>query len=98
MKLFKKILSTILLLAAIIAISLFKQYLVNDYPIIPFTGAGEDDVLMVNNAKSIFEGKWLGDYKYNTLKFFHPFFPQNRLIQQARVYNGHNTAYPGTAS
>ena len=67
MKIFKKILSTVLLLAAIIAISLFKQYLVSDYPILPFTGAGEDDVLMVNNAKAIYDGNWLGTYKYNTL-------------------------------
>ncbi len=67
MKVFKKILSTLLLLAAICAISLFKQYIVSDYPILPFTGAGEDDVLMVNNAKSIYDGRWLGDYKYNTL-------------------------------
>ena len=92
MKLFKKILSTIILLAAIIAISLFKQYLVNDYPILPFTGAGEDDVLMVNNAKSIFEGKWLGDYKYNTL-MKGPSFPLYLAFLRS-----HNLSYINTTT
>ena len=46
---------------------LFKQFLISKMPLYALAGAVEDDGLMIKNAKSILDGSWLGEYKYNTL-------------------------------
>ena len=52
---------------ALVFLCLFKQFLVSKMPLYALAGAVEDDGLMVKNAKSILDGNWLGEYKYNTL-------------------------------
>lgn len=51
-----------------------KQNLVRILPIKAIGGAVEDDELMVENALNIYNGNWLGNYKYNTL-VKNAFFP-----------------------
>lgn len=57
----------IIIVIAIIILSILKQCLVQGFPIVAYVMAGEDDALMVKFAYSILEGKWLGEYTYNTL-------------------------------
>ena len=52
---------------SLIILSFLKQILVQGFPILPLTSAGEDDGLMVKWAYSILDGNWLGEYTYNTL-------------------------------
>lgn len=57
----------IFIVIMIIILAIIKQWIIQDFPIIGFVSAGEDDVLMINLAKNILSGNWLGEYKYNTL-------------------------------
>ncbi len=57
----------VLLIIALVFLCLFKQFLISKMPLYALAGAVEDDGLMVKNAKSILDGNWLGEYKYNTL-------------------------------
>ena len=68
----------------IILITIIKHTLVSNFPILPLTGAGEDDALMVKWAYSILDGKWLGEYQYNTL-MKGPVFPL--LLTKLYKYN-----------
>lgn len=63
MKIEKK---TIIICTILIFLSIIRIVLTYNYRIYPIM-AGEDDRLMVKWAWSIIEGKWLGDYQYNTL-------------------------------
>ena len=63
----KKHRSLFMIAFLIILFSIIRYFLVDGYPIFPLTGAGEDDALMVKFAYTINEGKWLGNYEYNTL-------------------------------
>ncbi len=63
MKINKK---TIIICISFIIISVIRITLTYNYRIYPIM-AGEDDFLMVKWAWSIIDGKWLGDYQYNTL-------------------------------
>ncbi len=75
MKHFLKNNKKVLIIAiTIIALSVIRFILVYGYPIHPLTGAGEDDALMVKLAYSKADGRWLGEYRYNTL-MKRPFFP-----------------------
>ena len=51
----------------LLILSIIKQILVYNFPILPLTGAGEDDALMVKWAYTLLDKKWLGSYAYNTL-------------------------------
>ena len=63
MKLSKK---HIIICVSLIILSIIRIVLTYNYRIYPIL-AGEDDQLMVKMAWSIIDGKWLGDYQYNTL-------------------------------
>lgn len=63
----KKNKDIIIVIFAIIILSILKQLLIQGYPIVAYVGAGEDDALMVKLAYNILDGKWLGEYRYNTL-------------------------------
>lgn len=63
----KKNKDIIIVVCAIIILSILKQLLIQGFPVVAYVGAGEDDALMVKLAYNILDGKWLGEYKYNTL-------------------------------
>lgn len=67
MEVIKKNKDIIIIVIAIIILAILKQMLIQDFPIVGYVSAGEDDGLMMNLAKSILEGNWLGEYRYNTL-------------------------------
>lgn len=54
-------------LFVLIAIILLKQVIVSNLPIYVLAYAKQDDALMVEMAKNILEGKWLGEYNELTL-------------------------------
>ena len=51
----------------IIVISIIKLIIVNVQPLYARYNMGYDDVLFVNQANSIVEGNWLGEYNHKTL-------------------------------
>lgn len=57
----------ICIILIIITLSIIKQLLLCNYPIMVYAGAKSDDVLMVELAENILSGNWLGEYNYNTL-------------------------------
>lgn len=52
---------------AIIILAIVKQLLVTNVPITPYPNQAYDDGMMVEMAKSIREGNWLGNYSSNIL-------------------------------
>ncbi len=54
-------------LFVLIAIILLKQVIISNLPIYVLAYAKQDDALMVEMAKNILEGKWLGEYNELTL-------------------------------
>ena len=52
---------------AIILLAIIKQLLISNIPITPYPNQLCDDDMMVEMAKSIRAGKWLGNYTSNTL-------------------------------
>lgn len=64
---------TILIL---IFFTILRIFLITYIPIFLSTNMGYDDVLMVNQAESLIDGNWLGEYDDKTLTkgFFYPFF------------------------
>lgn len=52
---------------AILVLAIVKQILVSNIPITPYPNQAYDDGMMVEMAKSIRAGNWLGEYTSNTL-------------------------------
>ena len=67
MKILKKHISLIILIIIIVLSCVLKQELIKTIPILANAGAVEDDELMIEHAKTILSGNWLGNYKYNTI-------------------------------
>lgn len=63
----KKSTKNIIFVVIVLLIIFTKQCLINKLPIMVYAHAKQDDALMVNMAKSILEGNWLGDYNELTL-------------------------------
>ena len=70
----KKKIICIFFVIVILVLIIFKQNLLKNLPIYAIAGAVEDDELMVSHAVSLLEGKYLGEYSYNTL-IKNNFFP-----------------------
>ena len=64
---------TILIL---IFFTFLRIFLTTNIPIFLSTNMGYDDVLMVNQAESLIDGNWLGEYDDKTLTkgVYYPFF------------------------
>ena len=63
----KQILKKYWFIIAIILLAIIKQLLISNIPITPYPNQLCDDDMMVEMAKSIRAGKWLGNYTSNTL-------------------------------
>lgn len=63
----KQILEKYWFIIAIILLAIIKQLLVANIPITPYPNQLSDDDMMVEMAKSIRAGNWLGEYSSNTL-------------------------------
>lgn len=63
----KKNTKSICFVIIVLLIIITKQCLVNNIPIMAYAHAKQDDALMVDMAKNILDGKWLGEYNELTL-------------------------------